>query len=172
VPSVTRWSPGRRFVPAIPGHSWWRPDGDRAIIAVALTWPKLQPAWDGSKWSEPEVWTVRFPLHEDETIDPAPGDDFGNGVVFFLHDKPHRITWWDEDEGAREVLERLPVSKMAGVRLTDDFGLIWYVTARDRRAWRQWRKRACAYEARDYGRRRWGEVRRHRHWLRQAERDA
>lgn len=167
--AVRRWTPGPGFTTVIPGHSWWRADGDRHIVAVALAWPKTQPAWDGGQWTEPEIWTVRYPLEGDETIEPATGDDYGNGVQRFLGDKPHRITWYGED--AREVLSRVPVGRAQGVRLTDDLGLVWYASARDRRAWRLRGHRLRARYARRLAWRR-REVREFRHWQRERGRDA
>lgn len=147
MPAIRYWKPGREYTTAIPGRSWWKPDGERAIIAVALVWPKGIPAWDGSEWTEWEIWTVRLPLRPGDTINPAPGDAYGSGAEYMLHDKPHRVTWWAEDEPSREVIDRLPVPLLDGVRLTDP-GLIWHQTATDRRAWRQWQAAQLRHDLR------------------------
>lgn len=127
MPEIRRWTPGPGFTAAIPGRSWWRRDDERTITAVAVVPPRLRPAWDGGEWTEDEVWTIRLPLTD--------------GVVYMLHDKPHRVSWWAEGEPGREVVERVPVSLLDGVRATARFGLIRWAGVRDRRAYRLWRYR-------------------------------
>lgn len=127
MPEIRQWTPGRDFTAAIPGRSWWHRDDERTITAVAVVPPRLRPAWDGGEWTEDELWTIRLPLMD--------------GVVYMLHDKPHRVSWWAEGEPGREVIERVPVSLLDGVRAADRFGLIRWENESDRRAYRLWRYR-------------------------------
>lgn len=170
MPEVRPWSPGRGYRTAIPGRSWWRrADDGHAIIAVAIATPKTQPAYDGGAWTKPELWTVRIPLADDDTIEPAPGGAYGSWAVYMLNDKPHRITWWAEDAG-RVVLERRPADTIDGALLTDRYGLVHYVTPRDRRALCLAGQRQLQRERRWRARRNWSDVRWYRHWGRQDAR--
>lgn len=142
MPEIRRWTPGRDFTTAIPGRSWWRRDDERTITAVVVVPPRLRPAWDGGEWTEDELWTIRLPYSGDADLDPPrPGVVWMPGVVYMLHDKPHRVSWWAEGEPGREVLERVPVRLLDGVRVTDRFGLIRWENGSDRRAYRLWRYR-------------------------------
>ena len=134
MPAVGRqicyWKPGREYTTAIAGRSWWKPDGDRAVIAVACGYDEV---------GDLVLWRVWIPLPPDEYIAPLDADTWGNGAVYMLHDKPHRIAWWGVVSCLSPggiVLERLQASSIPGVRPTN-LGLIWYDTPRDRRAWRQ-----------------------------------
>lgn len=145
------WKPGRGYHTAIRNLSWWRNNGDGTITAVAVVWPKTLPAFDGGEWTENELWTVRLPLDPDDPL-RAPAwmpDWIGRsrlmprryrngwlqpGPVYMLCDKPHRVTWWAEDNPRREVLDRGPVpAKLAAC-----------ITAEDKR-WRRSLLRSYCY---------------------------
>lgn len=132
------WKPGRGcYRTAIRNLSWWRNNGDGTITAVAVVWPKERPAFDGGEWTENELWTVRLPLDPDDPLRaPAwmPGwigrsrlmpRRYRNGwlqpgPIYMLADKPHRVTWWAEDDPRREVLDRGPVPAKLAARIEVD----------------------------------------------------
>ncbi len=131
MPAIRYWKPGRAYTTAIPGRSWWKPDGDRAVVAVA-------GFWDGD--GELILRRAWFPLPPGDFIAPPDANTWGNRVVYMLNDKPQRVRYWADvscTSPGGVVLEDMPASSVPGVRLTD-LGLIWYQTATDRRAWRQW----------------------------------
>ncbi|MFF8786923.1 hypothetical protein [Streptomyces sp. NPDC015125] len=81
------WHPGPGFEPCT-GYSWLRSNGDgTATAVVGGVGPKERPAFDGGVWTEAEVWTVT--ADEELLLE-----------VSSLWDKPHRITWMLDEEGA------------------------------------------------------------------------
>ena len=131
------WKPGRGYRTASRNASWWRNNGDGTITAVAVVWPKEMPASNGGEWTENELWTVRLPLDPDDPL-RAPAwmpDRIGRsrlmprrhrngwmqpGPIYMLADKPHRVTWWAEDDPRREVLDRGPVPTKLAARIEAD----------------------------------------------------
>lgn len=128
------WKPGRSYRTAIANNSWWRNNHDGTITAVVAVPPKLLPAFDGGEWIRYELWTVRLPLADSDSL-RAPSwmpDRIGRsrlmprrrrngwmqpGPVYMLNDKPWRITWWDEADPRREVLDRRPLPVALADRL-------------------------------------------------------
>jgi hypothetical protein len=112
---MRKWKPGRGYRTAIRNTSWWRNDHDGTITAVAVVWPKMLPAFDGGEWQRPELWTVRLPLDADDPTRMSPWWKpwrhyfLAPGPIYMLNDKPHRVTWWDEDRPERKVLSRAPL---------------------------------------------------------------
>lgn len=136
------WKPGRGYHTAIRNLPWWRNNRDGTITAVVVVWPKEPPAFDGGEWTENELWTVRLPPNPDNPL-RAPAwmpDWIGRsrlmpwrrrngwlqpGPVYMLADKPHRVTWWDEDDPRREVLDRGPVPAKLAARIEADDERMW-----------------------------------------------
>lgn len=118
------WTPGRGWRTAIRNTSWWHHNFDGTITARAVVWPKEMPGFDGGEWIRPELWTVRLPLAEDDPTHMHPWWKPWRrywllpGPVYMLNDKPHRVTWWDEDHPERKVLDRrpLPPELIAAIR--------------------------------------------------------
>lgn len=139
------WKPGRGYRTAIRNTSWWRNNHDGTITAVvALTiWPEITDLAEDEDYFDRarpayELWTVRLPLGADDPV-RAPSwmpDRIGRfrlmprryrngwlqpGPIYMLCDKPHRVTWWAEDDPRREVLDRGPVpAKLAACIAADD----------------------------------------------------
>lgn len=132
------WKPGRGYRTALRNTSWWRNNHDGTITAkvVITAWPEGDI--DESTVPGHELWTVRLPLDPDDPL-RAPSwvpDRIGRsrlmprryrngwlqpGPVYMLCDKPHRVTWWAEDDPRREVLDRGPVpAKLAACIAADD----------------------------------------------------
>lgn len=122
-----RWTPGRGYRTAIRDTSWWRNNHDGTITAVAVVPPKMLPAFDGGKWTEYELWTVRLPLDPGDLTRKGPWWKpwrhywLAPGPVYMLRDKPHRVTWWDADRPEREVLDRRPLPpQLAAIHLDEE----------------------------------------------------
>jgi hypothetical protein len=103
---------------AIRGVSYWRDNRDGTITAKVL-----MTVWaEGEVWTmetEPdyELWTVQLPLEPGDVTRKGPWWKpwrhywLAPGPVYMLRDKPHRITWWDEDHPKRKVLSKAPYPK-------------------------------------------------------------
>lgn len=109
------WKPARGYKTAIRDTSWWRNNHDGTITAIAVVPPKTRPAFDGGEWTRHELWTVRLPLEQSDVTRMSPRWKpwrhyfLAPGPVYMLNDKPHRVTWWNEDHPLRVVLDRRPV---------------------------------------------------------------
>ena len=112
-PDAPTWHPGPGFENCLT-YSWLRSNGDgTATAVVAGVGPKERPAYDGGEWTEEEVWTVT--ADEERLLE-----------VSSLWDKPHRITWMLDEEGAqihREPYATHPVA--AVVAYWERFEKIW-----------------------------------------------
>lgn len=65
----------------IPDRAYIRTNGDNTQTLLSIgVGPKERPGWDGGQWTDPEVWKVTVPDDSD---------------VWYMWDKPHRITWED-----------------------------------------------------------------------------
>lgn len=137
------WKPGRGYKTAIRNTSWWRNNHDGTITAVVVMtmWPTNEPFTMDTK-PEYELWTVRLPLDPDDPL-RAPSwmpDWIGRsrlmprryrngwlqaGPIYMLCDKPHRVTWWEEDDPRREVLDRTPVPPELAARIAADEDRMW-----------------------------------------------
>jgi hypothetical protein len=96
------WHPGPGFENCT-GHSWLRSNGDgTATAVVAGVGPKELPAYDGGVWTEEEVWTVT--ADEERLLE-----------VSSLWDKPHRISWMLDEEGAQIHREPYATHPVAAV---------------------------------------------------------
>lgn len=114
------WSPGADFE-LCTDWSWLRSNGDgTATAVVAGVGPKERPALDGGEWTEPEVWTVTA---DEETLRDTSS----------LWDKPHRISWMLDVEGAQVHREPYDGHPAAAVhRFWEEFEQTWGFRPRQR----------------------------------------
>lgn len=107
----------RGYRTAIKGVSWWRNNHDGTITAkvVMTMWPEDEE-YDENAVPSYELWTVQLPLGPDDVTRNGPWWKpwrsywMAPGPVYMLRDKPHRITWWNEDHPERKILERRPLT--------------------------------------------------------------
>jgi hypothetical protein len=150
---LRRWTPGKDWTTVLPGRSWYRQD-EQWFYAAAV----LDGSWGTRRlagiWHEDEdqVWTVRIPKDAAHEIDIRDLFEDGGKITgplpvswkswesayCELGDKPHRAIGTGLDDG--ELVSRMPVPSLEGVRHLNRAGLVRVATPRERRAVRLWER--------------------------------